>query len=413
MHGVSSRNDRQRLGPVARRSSERSRPRLLATPLAVTVAVALAFTSAAFADSGDPVASGSFKLKPSRAFKNQLRRNGVVMRPKGFSLTEGSIDPVTGQGELSLKGRLHFKYGKQKVTYGQVAATLGANGYLTGHLLRRNGVLDRRATKLFKLRGGTAVRNGFGTNISGVKAALLSSAATKLNRKLGLHSLHSGSAGALSVSVQPQTVEVTGGTVRVVPDPDLGSVGNVAGKLNAHCINFNADNTAIAPGIKGGTVPNPYYDFPVTGGTISPLGTDGVVQGTGGIQLVNRRTGGGVPAACNSPTPVELATLQQTDLALNLLHDYVSAHVTVTGSVPTQGDLGVAPGSNLDLSKAAVSADPANHTVSINGIAVTINGATALVLNQTFVQPSSSFDMSNEFVIGNLFGTLNLTVTTR
>jgi hypothetical protein len=359
----------------------------------------LAFAPAA-RGAADPVSSGSFNLKLSGAFKDQLRHNGVAMKPKAFTLKEGEVDPVNGTGEVTLKGKLRFKHGQRTVAYKNVTAKLGDGGVLKG-----NG------TKLFRLRGGSVTRDGFGAEITGVKATLLRSAARKLNRKLRLDSLHSGSAGALSVSAQPQTVEVTGGVVQVVPDPDLSSLGNVAGKLNAHCIQFSSGNTAIAPGTKGGTTSNPFYDFPVTGGTISPLGTDGAFQLAGGIQVLNRKTGGGVPAECNSPTPVALATLQQTDLALNLLQDYVSTHVVVNGSVPTQGDNGVRIGSNLDTSRATVIADPSNHTVSIQGIVVTINSATALVLNQTFLQPS--FNASMEFANGDLFGTLDLTVTTR
>jgi hypothetical protein len=411
MHGVSAQNDRQKFGPATCRSTARSGPRKLVAPLAVSLVAALGFTSAAFADTGDPVSTGSFKLKPSRAFKNQLRRNGAVMRPKAFSLKTGSINPVTGEGELSLNGRLHFKHGKQKVTYAQVAATLGASGYLTGYLLRRNGELDRRASKLFKLRGGTANRNGFGAEISGIKATLLSSAATKLNRKLGLHSLHAGKAGAVSVSEQPQTVEVTGGTSHVVPDSDTGGIGNVAGKLAAHCIGFIAGNTAIAPGIKNDPdINNPSYDFPVTGGTISPTGTDGVVQQAGGIQVKNNQPS--EPSnPCHNSTP---AAVQQTDFANYLLGNYISAHVVVSipPPPPLGGDHGIAIASNLDPANATVSADPVNRTLTIRGVVATINGATALILNQAFPQPGT-YDPSQDFVSGDLFGTVDLTVTTR
>jgi hypothetical protein len=366
---------------------------------ALPLAVALIFAPPAFG-AGDPVASGSFHLKLSSSFVKQLKNNGVAMKPKAFSLAEGAIDPTTGTGTLTLNGTLRFKHGHKKVTYKKVTATLGSGGVLAG-----NG------TKLFKLGGGRVVRNGFGANISGVKVSFLKSAAKKISRKLGLHSLHRASAGSLSVSEQPQTVEVTGGTVHVVPNPNLtAGSGTVASKLSDHCINFINGNTAIAPAIKHDSDPsNPTYDFPVTGGTIGPQGTDGVINQAGGIEVDNVQDDG-LHSGCST---VPLATLQQADFADHLLDKYISSHVVVSGSVPPAGDHGVGIASNLDLNNATVSADPANHAVTINGVVIRINGGTALYLNQTFAQPASSYDASKEFVPGDLFGTENLSVTTR
>jgi hypothetical protein len=361
--------------------------------IALLLVVALVFAPTALG-AGDPVASGSFHLKLSRSFSNQLRRNGVAMKPKVFSIEQGSIDPTTGTGTLTLKGKLRFKHGHKKVVYKNVRATLGANGVLKG-----GGV------KLFNLTGGTVVRNGFGADLSGVKASFRKGAAKKINKRLGLHSLHRASAGSLSVSEQPQTVEVTGGNVHVVPDPTLtAGSGTVASKLLAHCINFISGNTAITPAVKNGPGNTPSYDFPVIGGTISPDGADGVVDQAGGIQIAN----GGVGGSCASSTGV---TLQQTNFANNLLSNYISSHVVIAGSVPTVGDQGVVIGSNLDASNATVSANPDQHWVTVNGTVIRINKGSALVLNQTFAQPS--YDASKEFVSGDLYGTVDLTVTTR
>jgi hypothetical protein len=92
---------------------------------------ALVFAPAALA-AGDPVASGSFHLKLSRSFHKQLRRNGVAMKPNVFSVEQGSIDPITGTGTLTLTGKLRFKHGHRKVVYKKVTAALGSNGFLKG-----------------------------------------------------------------------------------------------------------------------------------------------------------------------------------------------------------------------------------------------------------------------------------------
>jgi hypothetical protein len=369
--------------------------------VALLLIAALVSAPAALA-AGDPVASGSFHLKLSRSFHKQLRSNGVAMKPRAFSVSQGSIDPITGTGTLTLKGRLRFKHGHKKVVYKKVTVTLGSNGFLKG-----GGI------KLFNLRGGSVARNGFGADVSGVKASFRKGAAKKINKRLGLHSLHRGSAGSLSVSEQPQTVEVTGGNVHVVPDPTLtAGSGTIASKLSDHCINFISGNSAIAPAVKNGPANAPSYDFPVTGGTISPLGTDGVVNQAGGIQVANARTGG-VPSSCNTPVPATLATLQQTDFTNNLLSNYISSHVVIAGSVPTAGDHGVGIGSNLDTTHATVSANPDQHSVTVNGTLIRFNKGSALFLNQTFPQPAGTYDAGMEFASGDLFGTVNLTVTTR
>lgn len=367
--------------------------------LSIAAVMTLALAPAAFG-AGDPVASGSFQLQLSASFRKQLRRAGVAIKPRLFSIKEGTVDPLTGEGNLTLAGKLRFKHGRRKVVYDKVTATLGAGGVLKGG-----------GTKLFSLSGGGAVRDGFGAQIAGVKASLLKSAARKISRKLRLHSLHRAAAGSLRVSVQPQTVEVTGGDMHIVPDPTLtAGSGTVASKASAHCLDFVSGVTAISPGVKNPPVNTPSFDFPVTGGTISPNGTDGVIQQTGGIQLANRQSGGGVPSGCSS---MPLATIQETNFANNLPHSYISAHVVVSGAVPTNGDFGVVPGTNLDDSHATVVADPVNHTVTITGSVITINGATALTLNSTFLQPMSSYDQSLDFAPGDLFATANLTVTTR
>jgi hypothetical protein len=136
-----------------------------------------------------------------------------------------------------------------------------------------------------------------------------------------------------------------------------------------------------------------------------------VINQAGGIQVANAQSGGGVPAQCSSAA---LATIQQTDFAYDLLRDYVSAHVVVTGPpAPLGGDHGVGVASFLDSGPATVSADPLNHKVTISGAVSRINGATALYLNQAFPQPMSIYDANMEFVSGDLFGAVFLTLNTR
>jgi len=220
----------------------------------------LVVTSAAFG-AGDPVQSGKLKLKLSSGFKNQLKSNHVSMKPKSFSLTGGTLDPVAGTGTVNLKGKLTFKKGSKKVVYKKLTAKIGSGGYIKG-----------KSGKVFKLKGGKVVRNGFGANVTGVKLSFLKSAAKAINKKLGLHSLHKGSAGTASANnVQPSTVTLVSGSSELVANLVTFA------KFGHHCVNPLAPGgiTPVAPA----TAPSATsFSFPVTGGSLSPLGTSGTAR---------------------------------------------------------------------------------------------------------------------------------------
>jgi hypothetical protein len=369
---------------------------------ALSLALALVLPGSAFG-AGDPVAHGSLTLNLSPGFRKQLNRNLVSMKPRSFSIASGSIDPIAGQGSVTLKGKLTVKHGRDKVVYDKLSAKLGPNGWI-----------KNRKLKLFSLNGGGSTRNGFGTEIAGIRARFVNSAARNISKKLDGHSLRAMAAGKAAVSEQPETVQVIGGSLHFVPaaDATVGS-GTLVSKFQPHCVQGLTGVTAIAPGIKNPPLNTPSFDFPVTGGTIGPAGTDGVVNQSGGIQVVNQRTGGGVPSSCNSQ-PVNLATIQQTNFADNFARNTISSRVVITGPPsPLGGDRGTSIGLNMDTGNATVSADPIAHTITINGTVVRINKATALGLNQSFPQPLSTYNPSMEFVAGDLFGTIDLTVTTR
>ena len=388
----------------------------IASALAVLAMLPLAPAAMA---AGDEVNSGSFRLGLSSGFAEQLKSNGVRMTPKAFSIVDGSINPLTGGGEASLKGSLRFRRDGEKIVFRQLTATLpadGKRGYLKGKGIRRFGLLARNPTKLFSLRGGKVTREGFGARISAIKVRFLPRAAKRVNRKLDLHSLRRARAGSLSVSEQPKTVEVTGGPIHLTPSSSIAdNAGNLAWKLKYHCISFLEGNTAVAPGFKDATDPgNPFYLYPVSGGTVSPEGNGGIVEQAGGLRLQNRLSGGGVISQCNSAPPPNPVSLEQTDSAYNLLDRYVSARTVITGHpAPLGGDQGVGIGSNLDLSSATVSANADNHTVAIGGIVVRVNKGAALYLNQAFQQPSTTFTQSRQFAAGDLNGVMSMSLTTR
>jgi hypothetical protein len=371
------------------RSSMRWRPS--SAIVALSVAALLAFVPTAFG-AGDPVRTGSFQLKLSQSFKKQLSNQGVAIKPKSFAIKSGSIDPTTGTGSLTLKGKLRFKHGHKKVVYGHLNATLGPGGALRGG-----------KTKLFGLHGGTVTRDGFGADIGGVDLNFVKGAAKKLRKALDLNLLRSGDAGSLAVSVQPQTVEVLSGTATV--DPAVGP-GSLTSKLAAHCVNPSTGLSVIAPGTQPGG-PNTTIFFPVTFGTISPSALDGVIQQSGGIQLANG--GSGLPAGCSASNNF---TMRLSDLSVDLLNRTVSAHVALSGSGSPFGNLDAQISFPIDIDDAWVNPDPQAFVVTTNGTVIRLNSSAAYLLNIVLPQPSPG-DPSMQFADGDALGTAGVTVQVR
>jgi len=229
----------------------------------VATSAALFSTPAAFgAVSGDPIASNTFTVKVSQGFKGQLKSNGVKMKPAKLTLRSGDVDPTTGAADLKLNKKITFKLtgkGIQKCTRKadskkkakqckKGVAYSNLKGSLPGNVKGSSG-------KLFSFGAATVARNGFGADLSGIKVKFLKSAAKKINKKLGLNSLHPSAFGTASLSYQPQTVAVTGGEVVVrVPlafapfGPEAGT--SVTGKLPSHCVDpFVGGVLAIPPGV--------------------------------------------------------------------------------------------------------------------------------------------------------------------
>ena len=392
----------------------RNRGRAFGIVMALAMSGTLVVTSAAFG-AGDPVGSGTFNFKRSSGFKHQLKRNHVKLKPKVFSITTAgsSVDPITGAATLKL-GKINFKKGNKKLVYSNAKATLGANG--------AKGNIKGSTGKLFSLSGGTVVRNGFGATVSGVKVKLLKGAAKKINRKLGLHSLHKGSAGKVEVAEQPKTVAIVSGEAIVTPNASLTpGTGTVASKLASHCIDALSGVTVIPPATTAGAA-QPFH-FPVNGGTVSPAGTDGVLTAQGGVRLANGKGTLGVlqPASCPSFAPgvgTSTAYLDQTNLATNLGLLNIQADVFLGGTNPPivlggPGPKGVAIGQVIDASNLKVDdANPTTHHIKISGALIKNNGTASQTLNLFFPQPSPPTP-SQEFANGDIFGTAVLDVTVR
>jgi hypothetical protein len=383
--------------------------------------------------SGDPIASSVFKVKLSSAFKKQLRQNGVKMVPKKLKLGKGQSDvvPTTGKADLRL-GKITFKKGSKKVVYGNV------KGSLPGILKGNNG-------KLFRLTKAKVTRNGFGANLTGINVKFLGTAAKKINRKLGLDSLHAASLGKMSLSYQPATVQILGGTAsttgasRPTPAPPFGEPGPypVAVKLGiAHCVVGSTAATPpttgvagiqpIAPASQPGG-PGTTIFLPIIGGTISPTADAGNVQQSGGVKLIKNIVinGGGTFGDCTNGGSNFGGELNQTDQVVRLGEKDVQSQVNIaaapTGFAPT-GNIGTVIGQTLDTTGTVVTSDPVTRTISTTGTLVKVTETSATTLNGIFPcvnQPGGNApfcnDGTNTGIIkgGDLFGGSTLTVVVR
>jgi hypothetical protein len=440
------------------------------------VAVSAALVAAPIASgAGDPIKSGKVKLKLSKGFKKQLKRNHVRMTPKKSLKIKGgsTLDPTTGAGLLRL-GKITFKKGAHKYVVKNVKMKVRPKGK-KGNVKGSAG--GGTPVKLFTTKGGKLVRNGFGAKLNKVKLRFEKGAAKKINKDLELDSLHKGSAGKASASEQPKTVAVTGGFAFVdIPIgylpatfiPGTGAEPNaVAAKQPAHCLG-PGQGVAVIPGsdpanparLTSVTTADPVlgpppsgmaarFRFPVVGGDISPSGTAGAVSLTGGIRLQSGQ--GGIDAVvfgasyganCQNEAPgaaTSLTTLETSfdhppdknigpNLALQNIQTYVTVGgqnpgCTFTGGGPAgctgfpalsgPGFKGPAIGQVIDPSGATVTPDATAKTVTVAGGLIKINGVTASTLNAAFPNGTNPVDASKNFADGDKFGISTLAVNTR
>jgi hypothetical protein len=368
----------------------RFRKRLLATTLAAAAFAAAAIAPTASA-AGDPVASGHFDLSFSPAFKQRLKARHVSVRTQGLTIDSGSVDPTTGAASLKLGGSVQLKHRGKKFSFGHLTATIGSGGALRGTAGRH------RPVTLFRLSGGSVVREGFGAMVSGVQASF-GPGARRLAQNLHFR-LPAGTAGSLTVQTQPATVEVLGGTATVTENASLTS------KLRSHCIDpvdgISVNGAATQPGGPG----NP-FQIPVSGGTISPNGwTDGVVDLAGGMDI---EVGGpGLPSGC--PTS-SAATVHLANFAVNVANKSILSDFSVGGPYSPWPGAVMRVELQGDVSHATMLADPANHSLTASGAQLGLDPTTVMVMNQYLPHANGTV---TPFAVGDVLGSAEMSVSTR
>lgn len=394
----------------------------LAVVAALTAFLALAPLASA---ASDPVASGTTSILMKKGFIKTLKKNGVKLQKVspgtlsgrtlaatiGLPVKEGEIDPTTGAATLTHQGGFKFKHGKKKAAVTEAVITT-SNSSMTAKVAGKK-------MKFASVVGYTFTRNGFGVNFSATKLKLTSKAAKQLNKKLGFTAKKKSKKnkrasaskkakppfkanqvlGNASGETQPKTVTVTSGSATLTTS--LQTVTKLA--------KDNVEIELIAPTTEAAEGPPPAYLFPVTGGSIAPNASAGIVETGGGLKLVQ-----------------DWGEAGKTTMTLNAIWvDLNSKTATVEVSVESTlspaanlGALGRSSIATVDLTGATVSSDAAAHTVTVANASAALQAVTAETLNALFYEPAKAFEPitkipAEPFAEGDPLGTFDMSVTTQ
>jgi hypothetical protein len=348
--------------------------KLPAVFLATALFALLAFAPLASAAT-DQVGSGSATVTLNKAFTKYLKTFGIKVQKvspaklKGHKLTlpvsSGSADPTTGAVTLKLSGGLKFKAHKKSATV--KALTLeSAKKSLTAKVAGKK-------MKFATLSGFAFTRNGFGGNVTIKKLKLTKKAAKQLNKKTGYAKgkpkpfLANKNMGKARAEEQPATVT-------------LLPTGNVTFNANQELLlklkDVETAAKAIAPTTEQGLG---NWLLPITGGSIAPDASAGVVQTAGGILLTQK-----LPTSPTTAIETEI-TLGNiwVDLSAHTISVEVVAHSNAEseGKKPLDlGNLGRSSIADLTLTGATISSDPNARTVTVTGASATLQPISAEVL---------------------------------
>lgn len=276
----------------------RARGKML--PVAIVAAALVAMLAIApFASAAsDPISSGTTTLTINSGLSKKAKKAGIkiaAVKPaklKGtkatFAVTGGEIAPTTGAGTVNHSGGLKISWGKKSVTLKSLTIST------TGKSL--SAKIGGKTVKVAGLAGTSTARLGFGASVSAKKLKLTKAGAKALNSKLTPAPTKTkvkkhGKTIVKTVKVKPafkanmvlgaSITEVEPELVTVLPTGTMTFAGDpgVLGKLAASDVKLEV----IAPTTATGPTT---FASPVTSGTISPLGTSGQVNSTGGLKLV-------------------------------------------------------------------------------------------------------------------------------
>jgi len=351
-----------------------------------------------------PISSGTTTLTINKGLLKKAKKAGIkfaAVKPakvkgnKGtFPVTGGEIEVTTGSGSVTHGGGLKVKWGKKSVTLKSL--TISTSGKSL------SAKVGGKTVKVATLAGTSVARLGFGDSISAKKIKLTKAGAKALNKitpaPIRVKVKKKGKTVTKTVKTKPPFKKnmVLGSSVTEV-EPET------VGVLQTGSLTYNGDEgllkkladvkvkiETISPTSNSGNT----YVSAISGGTISPLGTTGAVNSSGGLKLVQN-----LPT---SPTTSLSTTITLGSIGVDLAAKTATVEVIGESNVEENGkkplNLGNLGRSSIaDLTVTGLSPSPATRTVSysanaaiqpvaaevLGSFAKVFQGYTSLVFAQT------------------------------
>lgn len=378
--------------------------------VAVVAALAALLALAPFASAAsDPLASGTTTINLNKGLVKKLKKYNVKVlkvspgkvkgRVVSLPVSGGSLDPVSGLGTVEHSGGIKFKAGKKSAPVNTLVLDTTTSSL--------NAKVAGKSMKFASVKGFTVARNGFGANISISSLKLTGKAAKQLNKKLGFSGQkkskgkakgHKRAAvskaiqppfkgnqvlGGSTSETQPKTVAVlpTGDAQLVLSDAALAKLKNVGPEV-AGTHPFEVKLAPVEP-TKVISLSPVTAVFPISGGTMGPTATTGVLQTAGGLKLTQNLEAGG-------PNGKGETTLVMGNIWVDLGAKTASVEVTITNPKTAEanlGNLGRASIADINLTGATIVSDPAARTISVQNASATLQAVTAETLNSVFITP--------------------------
>ena len=402
---------------------ERGRGTMLAVVAMVAALVALlAFAPLASAAS-DPLASGTTTITLNKGLFKKLKKAGVKVlkvspasvKGKRVSLpvSGGSLDPTNGLGTVEHSGGFKFKHGKRKAVVNTIVLETTTSSL--------KAKVAGKSMKLATVKGMTVARNGFGANVSITALKLTGKAAKQLNKKLGFTGKlkekapfkGNKSLGASTSETQPKTVTVLpGGSTNLTLSPAaLKKLQNVGPPPGEGPGPFSVKLTIIPPTTIVSAGPPPTLGFPISGGTIAPDASSGIVQTTGGLKLTQNLEAAG-------PNGKGETTLTMGNIWVDMGAKTATVEVTIENPKTPEanlGNLGRSSIADIQLTGATITSNPLTRTVSVQNASATLQAVTAETLNSVFITPieNATHEPQEKFAAGDPLGVFSFTVQTQ
>ena len=317
----------------------------------------------------------------------------------------GTTDISRGTASVDVSGGVRLKGRRGKANLTGIQVSFGASGQIRAQL-------NDKSVGLATL-GGTVAATPWGASVPTTTVTLTEDGAKALNKALarkkgkkgkngkaaasgggGKPFKDGGSLGTVATTLSLTTVEVRPeGQVALEPDVGAGM------KFFSKGVNFLSGG--ISPVAPASAPSISEFDFPVTGGRVTPDLGGGQIQSAGGL-LITKNQDVPLQPGCNAAYPKGIF-IKQTDLIVDLDRKALLATLDSSGGFIGMGTVTA----DLDMSGASTSVNP-NGSATIEGIAVKLTGISATTINSLFGPASAG--CGSDFAEGDSLGHLSVSI---